>query len=443
MFLRWWLCLLIVSVSYCVTAAEEVNCTVSQATFDADWQYFGQQPNPARLPLMGIRYVDLLRAHRGLVCSGVPLVAFDGLRYKPAAAWSDDPGLYLLVPELAQLSGLSIAESVDVLIVSSVVLAGVVGLWGLLKIAKTTAGRRIGVITFVLIVVEVLRAGQVYALGVLPAIACVPWIIFFAFRAQLTPGSIFTMIASGALAQTANTIRSYSGTALFIFAVIVVLGIYKSRLELRLAMITALLVGIVSAALVFHGIYAKRDEFLRRQPGAVVETAGGHVFWHSVYIGLGFISNPEVPAYRDDVAYDKAHQVRPDVIPYTPEYEQVMRNQVWELTKRKPLLLIENLLLKMVIVLLSCLLFTHVGLYAAAIAVKPFALEIAFWLAIGFSALPGIVVMPLRAYIIGMVVFCALYAACSIDYALQNTKSAERLRWVRQILFAKAFFHEP
>jgi hypothetical protein len=440
-FLRW-LCLLIVTVTCCLNAAGAVNCAVSQATFDEDWQYFRQQPNPARLPIMGIRYVDLLRAHRGLVCSGVPLVAFDGLRYRPAAAWSDDPGLYLLVPEVAQLSGLSIADAADVLIVSSVVLAGLVGLWGFLRIATTTAGRCIGVITFVLIVVEVLRAGQVYALGVIPAIACVPWIIFFAFRSRLTTGSVFTMMVSGALAQIANTIRSYSGTALLIFAAVVVVGVYKSRLRLRLALITALLAGIVPVALMFHGICTKRDEFLRRQPGAVVETAGGHVFWHSVYIGLGFISNSEVSAYRDDVAYDKAHQIRPDVIPYTPEYEQVMRDQVWELTRRKPILLIENLLLKMIIVALSCLLFTNVGLYAAVIAVKPAALETAFWLAIGFSALPGIVVMPMRAYIIGMFVFCTMYAACSIDYALQNTESAERLRWIQQIMFMNPSFPE-
>jgi len=439
---RCWILLLILAASCCVTAAGETNCTVSQATFDADWRNLEQHPNPSHLPLMGIRYVDLLRAQRGLICSGVPLVAFDGLRYRPAAAWSDDPGLYLLVPELARLTGLNVADAADVLVASSVVLAGLVGLWGFLKTAKTVAGRCIGMIAFLLMVVQVLRVGQVYALGVVPALACAPWIVFFALREQLTLGSIFTMIVSGLLAAIANAIRSHSGLALLIFAVVMILGVYRVRITTRFVTALALLAGMASAALVLHHIYDQRDEFLRHQPGALVENAGGHVFWHSVYIGFAFVGNSDVPAYRDDVAFDKAYQMRPDVTPYTPEYEQVMRDQVLNLARKKPALVAGNVALKLVIIFLYCLIFINVGLYAAVIVPKEIAVESAFLLAIGMGALPGILVVPVKPYILGGIVFCVIYAAFGVDYALRNAENQERFRWVRQIMFMNPSFPE-
>lgn len=439
---RCWILLLILAASCCVTAAGETNCAVSQATFDADWRNLAQHPNPSHLPLMGVRYVDLLRAQRGLACSGVPLVAFDGLRYRPAAAWSDDPGLYLLVPELARLTGLNIADSADVLVASSVVLAGLVGLWGFLKTAKTVAGRCIGMIAFLLMVTQVFRVGQVYALGVVPAIACAPWIVFFALRERLTLGSILTMAVSGVLAAIANAIRSHSGLALLIFAGVMAFGVYKVRLTARVLTALALLAGLASGEFVLHHIYDQRDEFLRHQAGAVVENAGGHVFWHSVYIGFAFVGNSDVPAYRDDVAFGKAYQMRPEVAPYTPEYEQVMRDQVLELARKRPALVAGNVALKVVIIFLYCLLFTNVGLYAAVIVPKEIAVESAFLLAIGMGALPGILVVPVKPYILGGIVFCVIYAAFGVDYALQNTEKKDRFRWVRQIMFMNPVFPE-
>lgn len=439
---RCWILFLLLAASCCVTAAGETNCVVSQATFDADWRNLEQHPNPAHLPLMGIRYVDLLRAQRGLFCSGVPLVAFDGLRYRPAAAWSDDPGLYFLVPELARVTGLNIADSADVLVASSVVLAAVMGLWGFLKTAETVAGRCIGIIAFLLMVIQVLRIGQVYALGVVPAIACAPWIIFFALRERLTSGSVLTMVVSGFLAAIANAIRSHSGLALLVFAVVMVFGVYKVRLTVRVVTALSLLAGLASAALVLHHIYDQRDEFLRHQPGAVVESAGGHVFWHSVYIGFGFVGNSDVPAYRDDVAFNKAYQTRPDVTPYTSEYEQVMRDQVLNLARKRPVLVAGNVAIKLAIIFLYCLIFTNVGLYAAVIAPKEIAVESAFLLAIGMGVLPGILVVPVKPYILGGIVFCVIYAAFGVDYALQNTEKKGRFRWVRQIMFMDPVFSE-
>src|SRR5258708_22872802 len=82
---------LVLLLAMCGSAARgDTNCSISQATYDADSHYMSQG-SPTHLNLMVSRYVELLRAARGLSCTGVPLLAFNGLDYGPAV-WADAPG---------------------------------------------------------------------------------------------------------------------------------------------------------------------------------------------------------------------------------------------------------------------------------------------------------------------------------------------------------------
>src|SRR5258707_707394 len=89
-------------------------------------------------------------------------------------------------------------------------------------------------------------------------------------------------------------------TGLGLFALVLAVGAYQVRPIGRIILVVTLLLGVAGAALVFRHIYAQRDAFLQRQPGAVMHLARGHVFWHSVYVGLSYVKNSEVPEYRDE-----------------------------------------------------------------------------------------------------------------------------------------------
>ena len=51
--------------------------------------------------------------------------------------------------------------------------------------------------------------------------------------------------------------------------------------------------------------------------------------------------------------------------------EQVLKQETVQLARRRPFLILENLLVKLVVVLFYCICATNVGLYAAKLARKP------------------------------------------------------------------------
>ncbi len=414
------------------TVLTRTDCAIAQSTFDADMEFSKQRP-PTHLRLLTSRYVDLRRAARGLACSGVPLVAFDGLHYGPAA-WNDDPGLFFFVPELSRIFGVNLGTATDVLLIGVVLLASGFGLLGLVRAVHTRIGRRIGVVAFLLLAVVVLIAGDVYVMNAAPAMACVPWILSFASRREFTVGALITLAMTGVLGETANVIRLHAGTGLVLFALVLAVGAYQVRPIGRIILVVTLLLGVAGAALVFRHIYAQRDAFLQRQPGAVMHLARGHVFWHSVYVGLSYVKNSEVPEYRDELAFAKVRALRPEVTDYSPEYEQVLNREIFKLAKRRPFLILANLLVKLVVVSLFCVFAANVGLYGAKLARKPICLELAFWLAIAFNGLYGILVLPNPKYLVGLIAFAALYGVYSIEYAAGQPNLKSRLRWIEKLV---------
>jgi hypothetical protein len=382
---------------------------------------------------MGTRYVELRRAVRGLTCSAVPLVAFDGLRYRPAG-WADDPGLYFFVPEIARIFHLSLPRVVDGLLTGVVLLASAFGLWGFLRTTKTKLGRRIGVVAFLLLTVVVLVAGDVYVMNAAPAIACVPWLLYFLQRQKITTGMLIAFAVTGLLGEMASLFRGQAGTGLLLFTVVATAGLYQVKPAKRVLLLMLLLLGTAGPAVMFRELFAGRNAFLEHQSGALVEANQTHPFWHSIYIGLAFVRNSDVPEYRDEVGFAKVKALRPDAVYPSPEYEQALKQEVFRLAEHRPLLILANLFTKLLVVLLLIIASTNVGLYAAKLARQPACLNLAFWSAIAFNGLFGILVIPNWHYLVGLIAFAALYGVYSIEYAAEQPNLQIRLNWIERLV---------
>lgn len=413
------------------TSLPPVNCEISQSTYDSDMQFVNQH-GPTLLRLMGSRYVDLRRTARGLSCSGMPLVEFDGLRYLRAGQ-EDDPGIYYVVPELARILGVSLETAIDLTLIGTVLLASGIGLLGFMRMARTTLGRRTGIIGFLLLTIVVLIAGDVYVMNAAPAIACVPWILYFGSRRKLTASAAVTFAMVGLFSKLADFFRAYAGTAVVLFALVALAGLYQLKPVGRVLLVAALVVGGASVQMFLRELYSQRSAFLGRR-AAAYEATQVHPFWHSVYIGLGYIKNSEIPAYRDEVAIAKVRLLRPNAAYLSSEYEQVLKKETLELAKRRPLLILENLLVKLAVVLFYCICAANVGLYAATVARKPIWFELAFWGPVGFSALFGILVVPNPKYLLGMIAFAALYGLYSIACAAEDPQLLGKPAWIGRVV---------
>ena len=417
----------------CSAAFAQADCEVSQSTFDAEIELLKQKP-PTHLRLMPSRYVELRQAARGLGCSGVALVGFDGLRYRPAA-WTDDPGLYFFVPELARFFGLRLATATDVLLIGVVLLASAFGLLGFLRTAETKLGRRVGIVAFLLLTIVELVAGDVYIMSAAPAIACVPWILYFVPRKKITTGMLVMFAMTGMLGETATLFRAHAGTGLLLFTLVVTASLYQVKPAARVLLVTLLLLSAAGPGLLLRELYARRNVLLEHQAGAILESTQGHPFWHSIYIGLSYVKNSDVPAYLDQVASARVRSLRPEVTDYSPEYEQVLKQEIFKLAKRRPFLILANLFVKLVVVSLFCICSANVGLCAAKVAHNPTCLDLAFWLTIAFNGLYGILVLPNPKYLVGLIAFAALYGVYSIEYAAKQPYLQIRLKWIEKLAF--------
>lgn len=425
--------LILTVITGCSAAFAQADCEVAQSTFDTEVELLKQNA-PTHLHLMPSRYIALRQAARGLGCSGVALVAFDGLRYRPGA-WTDDPGLYFFVPELARFFGLGLAATTDVLLIGVALLTSAFGLLGFLRTVETKLGRRVGVVAFLLLTIVELIAGDVYIMNAAPAIACVPWILYFVSRKKITTGMLLMFAVTGMLGETATLFRAHAGTGLLLFTLVVTASLYQVKPAARVLLVTLLLLGAAGPELLRRELYARRNVFLEHQAGAMLESGHGKPFWHSIYIGLSYVKNSDVPEYLDQVASARVRALRPEAKDYSPEYEQVLKQEIFKLAKRRPFLILANLFVKLVVVSLFCVLAANVGLYGAKLAQKPVWLELAFWLAIAFNGLYGILVIPNPRYLVGLIAFAVLYGVYSIEYAAGQPNLKSRLRWLEKLVF--------
>jgi hypothetical protein len=313
---------------------------------------------------------------------------------------------------------MGLAPATDLFLIGSLLLAVGCGLAGFLRTAKTDVGRRVGICVFLGVTVAGLIAGDVYIVSAALPAACVPWALNLLNGHWTGPSRSIAWAALGAAGAIGNFFRSQAGTGVLIFICAMLIGFPAEKKKTKILLIALpLFLGIAIPVLLFNKMYSDRNEFLRRQPDAQLEAARAHPFWHSVYIGLGYVPNSEVSRYNDSVAAQKVQALRPGTKYLSREYDQTLRDEVFRLARYRPAIIAGNFIVKLAVVLFYCLCSANVGLYAAKLAPKAWWIESAFWLAIGFSALPGIVVVPHAKYLIGMMTFAALYAAYSVEHA--------------------------
>ena len=138
--------------------------------------------------------------------------------------------------------------------------------------------------------------------------------------------------------------------------------------------------------------------FWRLMSRTISRPSSQHLFWHTVYLGLAYLNNPYVPAWRDTAAREYAQKVDPHVVIYGPEYESILENRVKQIFHQDPLFIFYTVTAKLGVLASMLLLCVNFGLWAAIRRPKGVGVELAFWLSMGFAALPGVIAIPVPQY---------------------------------------------
>ena len=303
---------------------------------------------------MTSRYVEIVQAARGYHCTGRASVAFNGHNYIQSGMF-DDPGIAELIPTISSLTGISFAATFDLTVfavISFGVLVGYAGFWRLYPDERLLW---VGIGTFLCLGLAEAMVADVYIFQISPLIAGIPWILYFGLS-----GKPFALNVSPALLCVLLLVV-FSGEKRYYPYLH---DIYHCGVRRPLSCSKDLFAAAACHPRVspIHDlerrVIARRDAVLASL-GETATVVNSHPLWHSIYIGLAFIHNSEVPEYNDAVAMDKAQSIDPMVRYGSAKYEGILRSEVLNLAKRRPMLLIENLAAKAGIVILlgSILLF--------------------------------------------------------------------------------------
>lgn len=384
------------------------TCRYSNQVYDSDASLM-RQGAPTYFRLMSSRYVQIVQAARGRHCTGTATVAFNGHNYMQAAV-ADDPGITLLIPAISSWSRMSLADTFDLIAFALISLGVMIGYAGFWKLCPDQRARWVGAAVFLCLGLAEAKVADVYIFQTSPLIAGIPWVLHFGLN-----GKPFALNVSAALlafvCSWCSLVRI--GTTLICMAFLIALFIARRRVQRFWVPLLLIILACVPSTIFKRHLIAHRDHVLAGT-GEKATAINQHMVWHSIYIGLGFIPNSEVPEYQDKVAIDRVRSIDPAAPNASARYELILRTEVFNLAKRRPMLLIENLAAKAGIVMLAACILLFPSRRFLFAEREDLWLDAAFVVAIGLSAMNAILVFPKPSYLLTFFCLTLLYSSVKL-----------------------------
>lgn len=365
------------------------------------------------IDMMPWRLQNLQAAIDAFRASGVPLVTLTNGVWGRADL-SDDPGLFLIAAPIGAYLNLNATQTATLLLGLLLALGTLVGSLGIWRAFRTTESRVVGVAAALLLAAVTFEIGDVYSVSAAVLIGGVPWLLAV-MRHPRTRTLLALGILAGLGAGLANIMRAHAGTTM---ALIAVSGLALTRTVAPRFRVLAclLLVLAMSAAPVWvAAARATRDDYLAKVGDEAATTSVGHPFWHTVYIGLGYVPNTHGIAYRDEIAIDFVRAKAPQAPLFGTEYESILRQEVMRLIRKDPVFVARSVGAKLLALIGYFLAFANIGALAFVRAPVPAHEAVALLLGLSFSTLPGFLAIPLPNYLTGFIAMSTLLGIVGID----------------------------
>jgi hypothetical protein len=259
------------------------------------------------------------------------------------------------------------------------------------------------------------KLGDVYVVQASVVLMLIPWLLY-ALKASIVRWLRFLIVfPSGIALGLAQWLRTQSGSPVLVFFAIL-LCFSSLRRSLQILLFATLLTGMSLPLLYAQFPLHERDRFLALHQPGYRGSLNHHLFWHTTYVGLSYLTNPYVPAWQDSVAADYVQVVDPDAIYGGEKYELILRSRVEDIARRDHTFIFYTVAAKLGVLACFLLLCTNIGLAAAIKCPKPLGVELAFWISMALAALPGIIAIPVPQYVLGMIALALYYWYYSLSF---------------------------
>mgnify|MGYP001295567749 CR=1 FL=1 len=332
---------------------------------------------------------------------------------------ADHWGSFFYIPSLAYFFDIGADLASKIFFLSYGLICFAISLYFFNKLFNNKKLQLIGFIVIFFLFFLSIGIGDTYSFYGLTSLALIPvWCYFIDKFLYISNIKIFIFsILSGIMIAFSESVRGQSGLTI-IFCLLTYFIMNEKKYKIKKAIII-LLILIPSLPLNFFYEYLKeeRNNYLGKNNEIVLELnkreiSLNHVrsVWHNAYFGLGFLNddNPNLPKNNDTYAVNFAKKINPLVVPFTAEYEKILRDEYFKIMINEPLSYLKIILSKIAYLLLYILLFVNIGLYFLIKKRISAKVKYFFFPGIAFNCLFGIMAEPYYQYLLGLFVFCSL-----------------------------------
>jgi hypothetical protein len=375
--------------------------------------------------IMGCRLLNLQYIIDGFLRTKIPLVLYDGISLLPFLVY-DDIGIYVFIPKLVRFFDIPLEQAINIFFYGLVAVSFFLAALGFLLVYQTRIQQLFSMLGLCLLFCFFIRfqISDVYLGYMITALSIIPLFLFFITRKKESSLFYFFLFFSGIILGTFHYIRAHSGLAVLTLMIIMILFNNGVHLKKKIALMGCLFLGIVCPYYYFHAVVTTYQTYAHEHFPESRQLLTEHPFWHSAYIGFGFLNfcNDENIRYDDSCAYEKVKKQNPSLTIYqTKEYEEILKKEVYLLWKKQPFFVLFTLFAKIGILLFFFLIFCNVGILAALYSPKQWSLELAFLAAFCINSLFPLMANPNFHYSIGFITLATLYGIISFNEVLKIT----------------------
>jgi len=363
--------------------------------------------------IMPTRIYDIERAIDGFDRAGfIGTAYYDGYGFENLARGTDDKGLYYFAQIMYNFFGFNTEQIIVAFHVLFIGLGFIMFCIGWTLFLKTNPARGITVIAMAILAGLVYKIGDVYVIFYLMS-SFIPFFLYLIHNDK-KKSMIITLIVLSILSIVSHLIRSYSFMPTILFIIIYLfLNLKASKKYFYIALLIFSLFSI-NAIYKIYEIRANQN-LLELNHNANLNT--NHVFWHSIYIGLGYVDNECIPHYLDEVAIQKVNSIDPSIEYPSKEYENILKHETFKFIKEHKVITIQNFGAKFGVMFLYFLIFSNIGFYCFCTSQnkkkKEFLIPCLY--ALCFNSIFGFLVIPSINYLIGFISFSVIFAIYYID----------------------------
>lgn len=387
--------------------------------------------------MLGFREDTVGRALKGLKAENAPLLGQlpNGRFY--ALGKGDDPGLYLFLPPLMRLLGLTdVPSSLRGVAIAMWMITALVYPLIFARLFHSVASAALAPVALGVCIVF-FQISDVYWISAWGIMTLLPPMFLLLRR---WPRQGLVMLAGlVVLASFVNVVRSQTGLGVMIAACAIIL---LQRWPVRRTL-PALVILVIAYVSVSWGVLQAATSYRDAKVDAPIGTraAAGHPLWHPAYLGLGYLPNKYGIHYNDELALVAARREVPRIRYLSPEYDRTMRKLFLRVARKDPGFVVKTELRKLSVLglIASPYLFVVALTVPAMLRSAPSQRLYRRWCTLllppfALGLIPPLLAVPERAYSLGAVGALALLGTLGCCWMMARAWSiSEGLRQPRRL----------